>query len=93
MAEPAPSATDCHVTGRRRTETPTLISAALSFDGGGTTPIRPPVSALARIEMMLNEVQHTLSIQFQRIAAMQAEVDRLAVTIREHIAQRPNGRR
>ena len=50
-------------------------------DGNGHAPIAliPTVGQrLARIEATMIEVQRTLEIQFQRIAAMQAQVDHLA---------------
>ena len=34
------------------------------------------------MEVMLHDVQRTLAIQFQRIAFMQAELDKLALTVR-----------
>jgi len=44
---------------------------------------------MVRIETTLRDVQHTLSIQFQRIASLQAELDKLALTVREHLAEPP----
>ena len=41
------------------------------------------------MEVMLHDVQRTLAIQFQRIAFMQAELDKLALTIRDHLADPP----
>jgi len=42
---------------------------------------------LARIDKTLTDVQHTLAIQFQRIADIQAELDKLGTTVRDHLAQ------
>jgi hypothetical protein len=53
----------------------------------------PSASTIAGIEKALTNVQHTLSIQFQRMAAMQAELDTLATTIRDQGALPPGRRR
>ena len=39
------------------------------------------------MEKALTDVQHTLAIQFQRIADMQAELDKLSTTVRDHLGQ------
>jgi hypothetical protein len=38
----------------------------------------PPPDRLARLEAAVASIQHTLEVQFKRMAAMQAELDRLA---------------
>jgi hypothetical protein len=49
--------------------------------------VEPTAATLARIEKTLSDVQHTLAIQFQRIADMQAELDKLGTAVRDHLAQ------
>ena len=61
--------------------------------GDGSASHDPSVPTLVRIESMLGDVQHTLSIQFQRIADMQAELDQLATTVRDHLAHTHSERR
>ncbi len=39
------------------------------------------------MEATLRDGQRTLAIQFQRIASMQAELDKLALTVRDHLAE------
>jgi hypothetical protein len=76
--------------GRRRP--PSLRTASVRIpvpDGGATSDADSTAAVLVRIETTLRDVQHTLSIQFQRIASMQAELDKLALTVREHLAEPP----
>jgi len=54
--------------------------------------IEPTAETVARIEKTLTDVQHTLAVQFQRIADMKAELDRLSTTVRD-LAQTPGSRR
>jgi hypothetical protein len=54
--------------------------------------IEPTAGTLARIEKTMADVQHTLTIQFQRIADMQAELDKLGTTVRD-LAQTQGSRR
>ena len=56
---------------------------------GESTDADDSAAALRRIEGTLRDVQHTLAVQFQRIASMQAELDTLARTVRDHLAEPP----
>jgi hypothetical protein len=55
--------------------------------GDERSSIEPTAATLARLEKTLADIQHTLAIQFQRIADMQAELDKLGTTVRDHLAQ------
>lgn len=82
------------VASRRRTPIPTLTPVARPLpDGPATNGTAPSISGHTRIEVTLSEIQHTLAIQFQRIAAIQVELDKLAASLREHIAQTAESRR
>jgi hypothetical protein len=93
MAEPCGSAETGAVTGYRRTpsRTPASVPVAPSAahakpDGESKNKSGESSSSLARIETTLVDVHHTLSIQFQRIATIQAELDKLATAVKDHIA-------
>ena len=58
-------------------------------DGNAAVEADASAAALGRMEVMLHDVQRTLAIQFQRIASMQAELDELALTVRDHLAEPP----
>ena len=79
------------VAGRPRT-TIADKSTGMLPPGDGSAH-HPSVTPLVRIENLLGDVQHTLSIQFQRIADMQAELDKLATTVRDHLAHNHSERR
>lgn len=46
--------------------------------------IEPVVERLDRHETLLAEVKKTLDVQFRRIAAIQAQMDRLLAALRTH---------
>ena len=54
-----------------------LRSAGGSGNGNGSPPPETEVERLARIEELLLRMQTTLETQFQRMADMQALIDRL----------------
>ena len=58
-------------------------------DGEPAAAADASAAVLGRMEATLRDVQRTLAIQFQRIASMQAELDKLALTIRDHLADPP----
>jgi len=58
-------------------------------DGEPAAAADASAAVLGRMEATLRDGQRTLAIQFQRIASMQAELDKLALTIRDHLADPP----
>ncbi len=54
-------------------------SPALRHQPDRDGPVTPPTPSdrLADLEAAVAEMQHTLDMQFRRMAAMQAEIDRL----------------
>ena len=56
-------------------------ASAAGDDSATITEIHP--DRLASIEAAINEVRRTLDIQFQRMAAMQAEIDLLRAKKRQ----------
>ena len=71
------------MSGRRRQTNPTPTSGRIALpDGEPAARADASAAALGRMEVMLDDVQRTLAIQFQRIAFMQAELDKLALTVR-----------
>lgn len=56
-------------------------------DGDAAVEADASAAVLGRLEVMLHDVQRTLAIQFQRIAFMQAELDKLALKVRDHLAE------
>lgn len=78
------------MTARRRQTNPTPTSDRITLpDTEAAVDADASVAALGRMEVTLRDVQHTLAIQFQRIASMQAELDKLALTVRDHLAGPP----
>ena len=57
---------------------PRARSASAHFltGGNGTPPDTTPSDRLARIEALLESVEQRLAVQFQRIAEIQAQLDR-----------------
>jgi hypothetical protein len=45
------------------------------LSGGNGAPVEPP-DRLERIESLLEDIQQSLAVQFQRIATLQAQLDR-----------------
>lgn len=58
------------------TATPSRGSPAHKLTGGNGSPIPEPPDRLARIEVLLESIEHRLDVQFQRIADIQAQLDR-----------------
>jgi hypothetical protein len=59
--------------------TPRPHSAQASLTGGNGTLIRETdAEHFARLEALMERMQHTLDVQFQRIAEIQVMLDRLA---------------
>jgi hypothetical protein len=56
--------------------------------GNGTPPVALPFDCLARIEALLESIEQGLAVQFQRIADIQAQLDRAVADVR----LRPSGR-
>jgi hypothetical protein len=50
--------------------------AQMPAGGNGHAKPEPELDRFARIELLLVNIQHELDVQFRRIAALQAQVDR-----------------
>jgi hypothetical protein len=48
----------------------------VSLSGGNGTPVNPSDARLARIESVLESIENSLAVQFQRISELQAQLDR-----------------
>jgi hypothetical protein len=52
------------------------VRAQFLTGGNGTLPAAAPSGRLARVEALLESVERRLAVQFQRIAEIQAQLDR-----------------
>ena len=51
-------------------------SVRASLGGGNGTPVASPNARLTRIELLLEAIEDSLAVQFQRISELQAQLDR-----------------
>ena len=52
------------------------VRVSLSGGNGNGTPMAPPNDRLTRIESLLESIEDSLAVQFQRISELQAQLDR-----------------
>jgi hypothetical protein len=56
-------------------ERPLVGGSSTNGDGNGPASLKVEAGRIADLEKLVGEMQHTLDVQFRRMADMQAEID------------------